>query len=113
MTEFLGRTGGGILRVDDTYADTIAGAPTTGEQTADVPAYYDGCAGSEPHGGCYEFSGLAGGGYQWAQEFDMLKTCGSVVAATCAAEGQEGSASFSWSVSPSPSPRKKKKKGHK
>jgi hypothetical protein len=178
MTEFLGGTGGGILRVDDTYADTGGGTSTTGRQTADgpgvrdgfsnlaflvlspssctyqlhisfgvvttstgdwpsppdpgaggvaitpvrhipsnlklfgtvdVPAYYEGCAGSAPHGGCYEFSGLRGG-YAWAQEFDMLKTCGSVVASSCAPEGQEGTATVSWSISPSTPPKKKHKK---
>jgi len=178
MTEFLGGTGGGILRVDDTYTDANGGSSTTGRQTADGPgvtdgvsnlaflvlspssctyqlhiafgvkttstgdwptspdpgaggiaitpvrhipsnlklfgtadvqAYYDGCAGSAPHGGCYEFTGLRGG-YEWAQEFDTLKTCGSVVASACSPEGQEGTATFSWSISPSTPPKKKKHK---
>jgi len=180
QTEFLGGTGGGILRVGDNYTDTNAGQSTTGKQTADgpgvhdgfsnlaflvlhpssctyqldisfgvkttstgdwptapdpgaggvaitperhipsnlklvgtadVPAYYDGCAGSSPSGGCYEFAGLEGG-YEWAQQFDMLKTCGSVVASSCSPEGQDGTATFSWSISPSPAP-KKKKNGHR
>ena len=74
-----------------------------------MPAYYEGCSGSEPPGGCYEIADLDGG-YAWAQGFDMLKTCGSVVASSCGAEGQEGTASFSWSISPHSPP---KKKGHK
>ncbi len=154
-TEFLGGTGGGILRVDDTYTDSNGGTITTGKQTGDgpgvrdgfsnlaflvlhpgsctyqlhisfgvetsstgdwptipdggaggvaitperhipsnlklfgnahVPAYYSGCSGSSPHGGCYEIGGLHGGN-EWAQEFDTLKTCGSVVTLRCGPEG--------------------------
>lgn len=178
MTEFLGGTSGGILRVGDMYADSTEG--TAGGQTgdgpvvkslqdlaflvlssasctyqlhfsygvkttssgewpmppdpgaggvavtpahhipsslkllgtADVPAYYEGCSGSSPHGGCYEFEGL-NGGYAWAQEFDMLKTCGSVVASSCGPEGQpEGNATISWGISPAAAPKQKKKKSH-
>lgn len=187
FTEFLGGTGGGILRVDDTYTDIIDGAvqaagkqtadgpgvthnlsdlaflvlnpttctyqlhiafavlttstgdwPTTPDPgaggfaitprrpipaslklvgSADVPAFYENCSGSNPVGGCYEFAGLDGG-YQWAQEFDMLKTCGSVVASSCGPEGQEGTAHYEWSIKPSTSKtkhhkkKKKKKKKH-
>jgi hypothetical protein len=75
----------------------------------EVPAYYEGCAGSNPEAGCYEYAGLDGG-YEWAQEFDMLKTCGSVVASSCGPEGQrEGSATVNWNIKPYPPPKKKKR----
>lgn len=81
--------------------------------TADVPAYYDGCSGRPHHGGCYEFEGFLSR-YAWPQEFDMLKTCGSIVATSCGPSGQkEGTASFSWSLSPAAPPKPKKKKHHK
>jgi hypothetical protein len=74
--------------------------------TAEVPAYYDGCSGSQPPGGCYEFGGFEGG-YAWAEEFDMLKNCGSVVAASCGpSDQQEGTATVSWSMSANPAPKK-------
>jgi len=174
-TEFLGGTGGGTVRVDDTYVDANGGGATRGMQTADgpgvrdgfsnlaalvlypasctyqlriafgvpttstgdwptspdpgaggvavtpvrhlpstlklfgtaeMPAYYEGCSGSDATGGCYEFAGLHGG-YQWAEEFDTLKTCGSVVASSCSPEGQEGTATVSWSIAPYTPPKKK------
>jgi hypothetical protein len=71
--------------------------------SADLPAYYDGCAGSSPVGGCYQMSGFEGG-YAWAQELDMLDTCGSVVASNCTqGNPQEGTASYSWNISPASS----------
>jgi hypothetical protein len=66
--------------------------------SAVVPAYYEGCAGSAPAGGCYEFEGF--GANSWEQEFDILKTCGSVAASSCVPSGEEGTAAVSWSMSP-------------
>ena len=77
-----------------------------------VPAYYDGCAGKPPPGGCYEFAGMPGGGSSWVQEFDTLKSCGSSQPSPsgCPDGEQEGTAQFSWSLTPTV--RKPAKKKH-
>ena len=77
-----------------------------------VPAYYDGCAGEPPAGGCYEFAGIPGGGSSWVQEFDTLKSCGSSQPSPsgCPDGEQEGTAQFSWRLTPTL--RKPAKKKH-
>ena len=69
---------------------------------ATVPVYSDcGSSGASPPGGCYGAALGLSGPSNWEGEYDLLKSCGSVVAAICNFGGQEGTASFSWNISPS------------
>jgi hypothetical protein len=67
--------------------------------TATVPVFYECSAGKHPTG-CYEYTGL-GSTYAWPEEYDMLKTCNSIVATSCGSSGtQEGTATIGWTLKP-------------
>jgi len=67
--------------------------------TATVPVFYDCSTGNHPNG-CYEYTGL-GPAYAWPEEYDILKTCNSIVATSCGASGtHEGSATIGWTLKP-------------
>lgn len=62
-----------------------------------IQAYHDGCAGARPPDvhGCFQFGG------DWANDFDTLKRCHSIVAVNCTpARHTEGAAHISWSLTP-------------
>ena len=64
--------------------------------TATVPVFYD-CFHPT---GCYEYTGLDST-YAWAEAYDMLKTCNSIVATSCGAAGtREGTATIGWALKP-------------
>jgi hypothetical protein len=67
--------------------------------TATVPVFYDCSTGKHPTG-CYEYTGL-GPTYAWPEEYDMLKTCNSIVATSCGPSGRhEGTATIGWALKP-------------
>ena len=62
-----------------------------------IHAYRGGCANSQPPDphGCFQFGG------DWANDFDTLESCGSVVAVNCGPPDQpEGTAQIRWNFSP-------------
>jgi hypothetical protein len=67
--------------------------------TATVPVFYDCFTGHHPTG-CYEYTGLDST-YAWAEAYDILKTCNSIVATSCGAAGtREGTATIGWALKP-------------